>query len=95
MGSNPAGVRVFRNRARALFFMGSKGNVKHSFGMLLGSNPAGVRVFRNRTKALFFMGSKGNVKHSFGVRFAGHGFFLWRSGVSEPDQSIVFYGFQK
>ena len=62
----------------------------------MGSNPAGVRVFGNQTKALFFMGFKGNVKHSFGLRFAGHGLeSCWRSGVSEPDQSIVFYGSQK
>ena len=82
------------------FFTGSKGNVWSilSACFLLGmcSNPAGVRVFRNRTKALFFMGSKGNVKHSFGMLFAWHGLeSCWRSGVSEPDQSIVSYGFQR
>ena len=50
-----------------------------------------VRVFWNRTKALFFMGSKGHVRHSFDVFFAS----CWRSGVVEPDQSIVFFGLQK
>ena len=32
-GTGPAGVRVFRNRTKALFFMGSKGDVKEFFGM--------------------------------------------------------------
>ena len=50
-----------------------------------------VRVFWNRTKALFFLRSKGHVRHSFDVFFAS----CWRSGVVEPDQSIVCYGFQK
>ena len=39
---------------KALFFMGSKGDVQE-IGM--GSNLAGVRVFRNRTKALLCMGA--------------------------------------
>ena len=33
LGSNLAGVRVFWNRTKALFFMGSKGHVRHSFGV--------------------------------------------------------------
>ena len=63
-GTGPAGVRVFRNRTKALFFMGSKGDVKEFFGMrfawrvllvfgCFGTGP--IRVFRNRTKALFFI----------------------------------------
>ena len=90
-GTGPAGVRVFRNRTKALFFMGSKGDVKEFFGMrfawrvllvfgCFGSGP--LRVFRNRTRALFFlffMGSKGDVKEFFGM------------GVSEPDQSSVCF----
>ena len=37
------------------------------------------------------MGSKGHVRHSFDVFFAS----CWRSGVVEPDQSIVLFGLQK
>ena len=104
-GTGPAGVRVFRNRTKALFFMGSKGDVKEFFGMrfawrvllvfgCFGTGP--IRVFRNRTKALFFMGSKGDVKKFFGMRFAWRVLeSCWCSGVSEPDQSIVFYRFQR
>ena len=36
------------------------------------------------------------MQHSVSVFFAWHGLeSCWRSGVVEPDQSIVFYGFQK
>ena len=63
-GTGPAGVRVFRNRTKALFFMGSKGDAKEFFGMrfawrvllvfgCFGTGP--IRLFRNRTKALFFI----------------------------------------
>ena len=52
-GTGPAGVRVFRNRTKALFFMGSKGDAKEFFGMRFASLacPASVRVFRNRTNS--------------------------------------------
>ena len=36
------------------------------------------------------------MKHSVSVFFAWHGLdACWRLGVVEPDQSIVFYGFQR
>ena len=44
-GTGPAGVRVFRNRTKALFFMGSKGDVKEFLLGLscFGSAPNGGR----------------------------------------------------
>ena len=92
--AGPAGVRVFRNRTKALFFMGSKGDVKESFGMrfawrvllvfgCFGTGP--IRVFRNRTKALFFI--------------VFYGFQRWRERVfwhgcfgTGPKQCLFFMG---
>ena len=52
-GTGPAGVRVFRNRTKALFFMGSKGDVKEFFGMRFAWRVllVRVRVFRIRTNS--------------------------------------------
>ena len=95
MGSNPAAVRVFRNRPPKDL----------RFGM--GSNPAAVRVFRNRppkdlrqsdrrfpmqghlprwcrSDEWSGMDSKGDVKLFFGVRFAWHGLESCCCSVSEP-----------
>ena len=71
MGSNPAAVRVFRNRSKGLAPMVSE--------------PASHRGCRTKALFLFFMGSKGNGKHFVGLRFAWHGLeSCCCSGVSEP-----------
>ena len=65
----------------ALFFMGSKGDVKHSVSCFLlgmGSNLAGVLVFSNLTLTRLWAAIVRNPR---------------RAGVPEPDQGFVFYSF--
>ena len=64
----------FGTADKRLFFMDSKGHVRHFFGVRFGIPCARILLlfgcFGTADKRLFFMDSKGHVRHFFGVRFA-------------------------
>ena len=93
----PAAVQVFR-MGKALFFMGSKGDVKEFFGMGVSepdqSSVCFLWVPKVTWKSFLACVLRGVCSHPAGVRVFRNR-TCWCSGVSEPDQSIVFYGFQR
>ena len=78
--------------------MGSKGDVKEFFGMGVSepdqSSVCFLWVPKVTWKSFLACVLRGVCSHRAGVRVFRNR-TCWCSGVSEPDQSIVFYGFQR
>ena len=78
--------------------MGSKGDVKEFFGMGVSepdqSSVCFLWVPKVTWKSFLACVLRGVCSHPAGVRVFRNR-TCWCSGVSEPDQSIVFYGFQR
>ena len=83
---------------KALFFIASKGDVKEFFGMGVSepdqSSACFLWVPKVTWKSFLACVLRGVCSHPAGVRVFRNR-TCWCSGVSEPDQSIVFYGFQR